>query len=181
MALRHEGECVMMWSGLKTVTVLAVAALALVACKHAGDHAGRHHPKVAVHTAKQACEIDSLAREHQVLITNLGLQKSDSDTIVSEKMKMFRGEVDASYRFVVENCNNYNMCMQAHDYKEQACDQSRASWTESHRKFNELTEKLAKIDAHHAGPHHKPHKPSKPKGGCNCDEVFTTGCCNENY
>lgn len=169
----------MKWSGLKTAATAAVVILALAACKHTPVAPPL---KVHVSTAKQVCEIDSLAKEHKVIIDKFGLVKDKSRTIAEEKLLEFRGEVDASYRFVVEHCNNYNMCMQAHDYNEPSCDSSRTAWTESHRKFNELTERLARIDAHHgAGPGHKPGKPKKPAGGCNCDEVFTTGCCNENY
>lgn len=169
----------MTWTGLKTVAMAAFAALVLAGCYQA-HHKASHPPKVTAATAKQVCEIDTLAREHRVAMVNLEPRRDESDTIAMEKLKAYRGEVDASYRFVVEHCNNYNMCMQAHDYNEPKCDSSRASWTESHRKFNELTEKLAKIEAHHS-PGHRPSKPPRPRGGCNCDEVFTTGCCNENY
>jgi hypothetical protein len=168
----------MKWNGLMTITFAALVALALAGCDHTKGKAPP--PKVSTETARQVCEIDSLAREHQVLITSIGLEKDASNTIASQKLKDFRGEVDASYRFVVQNCNNYNMCMQSHDYNEPSCDTSRTAWTESHRKFNELTSRLAEIEAHHP-PGGKPSKPRPPKGGCNCDEVFTTGCCNENY
>jgi hypothetical protein len=165
----------MKWNGLTTIAFGAVAVMALAGCYHAKKEAPP--PKVTAAVARQVCEIDTLAREHEVVITRLEVEKDSSHTIASEKLRAFRGEVDASYRFVVEHCNNYNMCMQAHDYEESSCDKSRDAWTESHKKFNELTSKLAGAGGHsEPGP-----RPPKTSGGCNCSEVFTTGCCNENY
>ena len=171
----------MKWNALTTISLAAAAALALAAC-HATDGGGGPPPPT-VYIAKQACEIDALAKEHDVVISKFTMESDASHTIVSEKMKEYRGEIDASYRFVVENCNNYNMCMQAHNFHEPACDSSRAAWAESHTKFNELAAGLAQLEVArpghgHGHGHHNPHP---DKDGCDCDEVFTTGCCNENY
>jgi hypothetical protein len=169
----------MKWSALGTITLAAVAAFALAACRTTQEPEGPPPPP-AVYTAKQACEIDTLAREHQVVISNLEVESDSSNTIAAEKLKEYRAEIDASYRFVVQNCNNYNMCMQAHDFHEPACDRSRDAWAESHTKFNQLAQRLAELEVVHPR-HGRGHHGPRPENECRCDEVFTTGCCNENY
>ena len=163
----------MKWNGM-TFVLAAAGALMLAGCYH-GRESGHHKPVVDIFAAKQVCEIDTLAKEHQVIIGELGLEKDESRTIPAEKLREYRAEIDASYRFVVENCNNYNLCMQAHRYDEGSCDASRYSWAESHRKFNEIAERLAELEIwrHKKRKHHD----QTPHDGCDCNSVFATGCC----
>jgi len=105
-------------------------------------------------------------------------ERDEGRTILFAKLMEFRAEIDASYRFVTANCNNYNMCMQAHDFEEHFCGDSRRAWMGSHERFNYLAIKLAELERH---PHHrrdKQHPPKPPGNGCDCEgSIFTDGCC----
>jgi hypothetical protein len=155
--------------------ILAAAGTLLLAGCYQGHKQQHHKPIVDTVAAKQVCEIDTLAKEHEVIIGQLGLEKDQSKTIPAEKLREYRAEIDASYRFVVENCNNYNLCMQAHRYDERSCDASRYSWAESHRKFNQIAERLAELEIwrHKKRKHHG----QAPHNECDCSSVFATGCC----
>lgn len=144
------------------VSLAAAGGLVLAACHHTPPPA-RAVPDLA--TTRQACEIDTLARRHKVLIDNLEVDSEVSET-VPEKIRDYRAEIDAAYRFVVENCNNYNLCMQAHRYHEDACADSRLAWAVSHSKFNEIAQRLAEIEAWRRPP--RKHHPRTD------DPVFST-------
>jgi hypothetical protein len=176
----------MSWNGTAIATAL-VGALALAAC-----YQGPRTPPPVVHSvevAKEACEVDTLAEEHRSIMSRVGTIESgaptdikdEGRTILLAKLLEFRAEIDASYRFVTANCNNFNMCMQAHNFQEPFCGDSRRGWMESHERFNELAIRLAELERHH----HHGGWPKKPGGGpehpdksCECDgSVFTHGCC----
>ncbi len=137
----------------------------------------------SVEVAKQACEVDTLAKEHNSMMSRVGMiengatrEEDKARTILMAKLLSFRAEVDAGYRFVTASCNNYNMCMQAHEFKEFGCEESRAAWTSSHDRFNELAVKLAELERHHHHGRRGHHR--KPKG-CDCSQgdIFDAGCC----
>lgn len=151
---------------LGLISFLAAGALGLAACHHTSPPEKRAGPQIVI--AKQACEIDTLAKKHKVIIAKLEVEKDLSVTL-PQKLLDYRAEVDASYRFVVEHCNNYNMCMQAHEYKEEACKESRSAWAESHKKFNDLTESLAKLEAQ------RPKPKDDHSGDDEPDDVWATG------
>jgi len=158
----------------------SVVALALVGCR---TTAPEDIPPVAspVTIAKQACEINALAEEREAVITSLSADDPSippgmtdrRKTILSEKLRRYSAEVEASYRFVTAACNSYNLCMENNGYNEQACDQSRKAWVASHEKFNDLTARLASIrrggyyGRHSGGPYGK----CTTQGG-----VFSAGC-----
>lgn len=155
------------------VTLLLATAgiLILVGCHHT-DTGKTPAGDPLVSRARQACEIDTLAKEHHVVIDKLDVVSETSDT-VPEKIKDYRAEIDASYRFVVQNCNNYNMCMQAHKFDEDACADSRTAWAVSHSKFNELAERLAELEV--IRPPKKPHHHHGSDCHANCGPDFDTG------
>lgn len=146
--------------------------------------------------AAEVCEINALAEEHHAMMTRIGSIESgapttyndESWTILREKLNRYRAEVDATYRFVTSNCKAYSLCMQAHKYNEVDCASSRAEWTKSHERFNQLALDLAMLEVppppHHPGPHHPPcsgdhcnHPPAPCQSNCNIQgAVFSTGC-----
>jgi len=164
----------------------AAGALVLVGCKHTEVKANPTPTSVAI--AKQACEINALAEERDAIITTLNSGDADQGTnlsdkrhtILSEKLRRYSAEVEASYRFVTANCNAYNLCMEKNYYSESACTQSRIAWVESHQKFNELAKSLAHIrrGRDYDGP---PRGGPGPGRGCRCTSQggFSVDCCDD--
>ena len=138
-----------MSSASKWSAIALSTSLAFVTACTTPPH-GVPPPEQSVQTAKQACEVNALAEEHyELLKTYMTLRddpvmnKSQDSTderwtILSEKLEKYRGEIEASYRFVTSNCLTYNMCMAQNQYNEHACVESRQAWEESNRRFNEL-------------------------------------------
>jgi hypothetical protein len=185
---------------MKQITTVFIVtffgAIALAACRTGPEPVP--HLQSSVEIAKQACEIHALAEEHQTMMTRVGAIEagapttiSDSgETILMEKLKQYRADIDATYRFVTSNCNNYNLCMQMNHYREIECASSRAAWTTSHERFNQLALELAKLEVPpHGQPPHHPHHPcagthcKAPRNDCNANKcgdsigLFSTGCC----
>jgi hypothetical protein len=192
-------------SGIKTALALGAVfvAFALTACRpyDKGDH---HPPRAArsVEIAKEICEVNALAEEHRSIMSRVetlegGVPERERDerwTILMQKLRDYRAEIDGSYRFVTANCKSYNMCMLANHFQEGQCDASRSSWMESHRRFNDLAVRLAELERHH-----RPWKGPKPchGGGCDgpswppapcrdrdCDvmgDVFSSNCCRDSH
>ena len=166
-----------MYRFVTTMLFAGVGALSLSACNQ-GHHAAAPPPP-AIYVAKQACEIDALAKERDTFLERVGhghviKDTEKTSTILESKLRRYRAEIEASYRFVTSNCNNYNLCMQANGFNENSCTQSRVAWTTSHQKFNDLAEDLnkRKWDG--------PELPYPPPGGhdpCRCDGPFATGDC----
>lgn len=179
-----------MWTKSSLVLVLA-AALAIAACNQTTGGGPPRMAQTSTEVAGEVCEINALAEEHHAMTSRIGSIESgaptdyndESWTILLEKLKNYRAEIDATYRFVAMNCKAYNMCMQANKYVETACSQSRGEWSKSHDKFNQLALDLAQLEV---PPHHPPHKPCGPGckppvstcgSGCNVQGgVFSTGC-----
>ena len=147
----------MSWMSTTLSLGAVVGLLTLAGCKHSPYGEGVASP-VAV--AKQACEIAGLAEERDVLIRDIdadypeagGVQSEHRWTIMREKLMQYRAEVEASYRFVTQNCNSYNLCMENNQYRESACGESRDAWVGSQSKFNELAIALNKKPwRHHKG------------------------------
>jgi hypothetical protein len=169
-----------MYRFLMTMLLPTVGALALGAC-YPTHNVGGEPPPVAVYVAKEACEIDALAKERETYVERIDhhvVKDTDqSHTILDDKLREYRAEIEASYRFVTANCNNYNLCMQAHAFHEEACSESRAAWVSSHEKFNELAENLNRGNWWGPPPPHPPHHPGHEHQTCQCDGPFATGCC----
>ncbi len=176
---------------------MATAFVTGVAACNPTDKAQR--PTQSVEIAREVCVVTTLAEEHRTLKTRIGSLESgaptnlrdESWTILMEKLRQFRAEIDVTYRFVTSNCTTYNLCMQAHHYTEADCAGSRIAWTDSYTKFNQLALELAKLEQHpKQGPGNPPGKPTcsqncgkVPPSDCravNCNvqgAVFSTGCC----
>ncbi len=181
-----------------TMLVALVCAIGLVACyKHGPDPKPHAHHSVEI--AKDVCVVHALAEEHRTLTTRVGAIESgapttmrdESWTILMEKLRQYRAEIDATYRFVTANCTTYNLCMQTHHYREMECAGSRQAWTDSHTRFNQLALDLARLEKGHHPNHPHRGNPGKhctsdcniPPSDCravNCNvqgAVFSTGCC----
>jgi tRNA A37 threonylcarbamoyltransferase TsaD len=166
-----------------------VALVALAGCKTTNGGTAQPVAATPVAVARQACVIDALAEERDALLKSIDGETLESDggvsttehrwTILKEKLIAYRAEVEASYRFVTANCNSYNLCMEANNYNEQACAQTRMAWETSHTKFNELAISINRRSKH---GHHGGHG-GKGGDGChpsNCGTqggVFSQGCC----
>jgi hypothetical protein len=169
----------MSWISTSLSLGAVVGLLALAGCKHAPYGEGIASP-VAV--AKQACEITGLAEERDVIIREIdedypeagGVASEHRWTIMRDKLLQYRAEVEASYRFVTQSCNSYNLCMENNGYNEQACAQTRTAWVESQDKFNELAITLNKRPwrQHHGKGHGKHH------GGYGYDERCKKSDCS---
>lgn len=137
----------MKWMSTALSMSLGVGLLALAACKttYPEDETLAATP-TPVAVAKQACEISALAEERDTLIDAMdadypeagGASKEHRWTILKDKLRDYRAEVEASYRFVTQSCNSYNLCMENNHYEEQACSQTRQAWVDSQTKFNHL-------------------------------------------
>jgi hypothetical protein len=126
----------------------AVGLLALAACKTGypddDDLVGIGPSPVAI--AKQVCEISALAEERDTLIESIdadypesgGTSKEHRWTILKDKLREYRAEVEASYRFVTQACNSYSLCMENNGYREESCTQTRDAWIKSQEKFSHL-------------------------------------------
>lgn len=161
---------------------------------------GTPRPTQSVEIAREVCEVTALAEEHRTLTTRVGSIESgaptnmrdESWTILMEKLRQYRAEIDATYRFVTSNCTTFNLCMQSHHYNEADCAGSRIAWTDSYSKFNQLALDLARLEQHHPRP--SPGAPGTPPScSKNCGSVppsdcravkcnvqgavFSTGCC----
>jgi hypothetical protein len=144
----------------------AVGLLALAGCKTTYDDEITDLGPSPVAVAKQVCEIAALAEERDTLIESIDADYPDSGgtgkehrwTILKDKLREYRAEVEASYRFVTQACNSYNLCMEHNGYEEQSCAQTREAWIKSHEKFNHLAIALSgkpwrRHRRHHGGNH----------------------------
>jgi len=167
-----------------------VGAAALYGCKTMSASTAPS-PQQPIAIAKQACEINALAEEREAFMKSVysddpGAPPASETserrkTILSEKLRRYSAEVEASYRFVVGACNSYNLCMENNGYREEACDQSRKAWVASHEKFNELTARLAEIRRGSYGGGHG-HGGGGWGDKCDCTNqggVFSGGCCDD--
>jgi hypothetical protein len=162
------------------------ALVALAGCKTTQGEATKTALATPVAVARQACVIDALAEERDALIKSIDDPSDETDglstsehrwTILKDKLMPYRAEVEASYRFVTANCNSYNLCMEANNYNEQACAQTRTAWETSHDKFNELA-----IAINNAKRPKRGHGGGKGDGchPANCGTqggIFSQGCC----
>lgn len=161
-----------------------IGALALAACHHT-------QAKTSVAVARDACQMDALAEEHKTFTSRIEtldheITERESEerwTILREKLRTYRGEVEASYRFVTSSCANYNMCMQANNFDDWRCRDLRQEWSESQKRFNELAIKLAeferpiKVSSTPARPPRKHCDGNCPADRCNVEaSVFSTSC-----
>lgn len=170
-----------------TVALTAiVGVLGLTACYHTN--------KVRVDVAHDACEVNAIAEEHKSLtqrVEKLEIETSERETderwtILLEKLKQYRAEVDASYRFVTSSCRNYNMCLQANGFDDYRCRDLRQAWSQSQVQFNDLAVKLAQIEKPVVAPNPTPRDGGTkdrcrsgrcPADNCNVEgSVFTTSC-----
>lgn len=158
--------------------------LALAGCKTAKDPATAS-VATPVAVAKQACEITALAEERDVMITAIDSDAPETGattkehrwTIVREKLREYRAEVDASYRFVTANCNSYNLCMENNGYNEQACAQTRQAWVDSQEKFNELSVAINKGKPWRHPRHGGKNRECHPSNCGTQGGIFSEGCC----
>lgn len=166
-----------------------VALVALAGCKTTNGGTAQSVAATPVAVARQACVIDALAEERDALLKSIEGETVEYDglsttehrwTILKEKLIAYRAEVEASYRFVTANCNSYNLCMEANNYNEQACAQTRMAWETSHTKFNELA--IAINNAKRPGHGHGHGGSSDGCHPTNCGTqggVFSQGCCHD--
>jgi len=198
------GEPTMRWN--KTAVALAVlGALALAACRpHGGD--GPPEPRAArsLEIAKGVCEVDALAEEHRSVMSRVETLEGDIPererderwTILAQKLRDYRAEIDGAYRFVTANCKTYNMCMLTHHYEEGRCADSREAWMVSHARYDRLAIELAELESRRH--HHRRSKDTKkcgfdcayeqpPLGPCrdtDCDpmgSMFSSSCCRDRH
>lgn len=171
----------------------AATALLLIAGCKTTNGAQATAPTAPVQIARQACVIDALAEERDALMKTM--DDADPDygqtttttsehrwTIVKDKLIAYRAEVEASYRFVTANCNSYNLCMEANNYNESACAQTRKAWEASHDKFNELAIAInnAKRPHHGHGHGHGHHGGGCSPSSCGTQGgIFSQGCCDD--
>lgn len=174
----------MSWMSMSLKLGAVAGVLVLAACKHEPYTEGPVGPS-PVAIAKQVCEITALAEERDVLIDSIdadypeagGTSKEHRWTILKDKLREYRAEVEASYRFVTANCNSYNLCMENNGYNESACAGTRQAWVESQEKFNRLAMAL------NGKPWRRHHKPGHGHGGCysgsNCGSFggYSGDCC----
>ena len=168
---------------------LVATAAALYGCRtYEPETVATPTPAIAI--AKQACEINALAEERDAVIKSMSADDPSvppemtdrRKTILSDKLRRYSAEVEASYRFVTAACNSYNLCMENNLYNESACDQSRKAWVSSHEKFNELTARLAQIRRgnYWSGRGHGGGWGDGDKCKCSTQGgVFSGGCCDD--
>jgi len=184
-AALDKGGLEMVWN-LTRVFGSVVLALLLFGCEHREGV----KPRPNVEIAKNVCEVTALAQEHRTLTTRIGNIENGAPTnytdeawtILREKLSKYRAEIDATYRFVTSNCTSYNLCMQMHNYSEQACASSRVEWTRSNERFNELSVELAKIDVPNKTKRKDPdrNRDDHCRSRCNLQgSVFSTSCCKD--
>jgi hypothetical protein len=187
------------------MALAVIGVLALTACRpHGGGDDRPPRAARSVEIAKEVCEVNALAEEHRSVMTRVdtlegGIPERERDerwTILMQKLRDYRAEIDGAYRFVTANCKTYNMCMLTHHYEEGRCEGSRDAWMESHQRYNDLAIRLAELERRH---HHwkKGPRPTScgfgcppappPPGPCDdydCDpmgSMFSSNCCRDRH
>jgi hypothetical protein len=171
---------------ISTALSLSVVAglFVLVGCKTAYDDIPPPGPS-PVTVAKQVCEISALAEERDTLIEAMDADYPEATstakehrwTILKDKLRDYRAEIDASYRFVTASCNSYSLCMENNGYQETSCTQTRQAWVDSQEKFNRLAVSLnGKPWRKHRG-RHGGRGDGCYGGGCDSLGGYSQDCC----
>lgn len=151
---------------------------------------------------QQICNVDALAEEKQtsLAVTNdskysirdyqnkHGSYEENTGTILLEKLNWYEAEIEASYRFVTQQCGAYVRCLERNNHNEWSCKRSEARWDEAQERFNQLSYDIRAIAAQvereriyaesQRRRHHKKKRTHRGNRGC-CTSVNTifTDCC----
>jgi len=111
--------------------------------------------------AEQICRVDALAEEKDsyLSITNdsktsiaafqnkYGSYDEERHTILMQKLLRYEAEVEASYRFVTQNCGAYMRCLERNKHDEQKCTRTESRWARSQQNFSNLAVQIRTIAA----------------------------------
>ncbi len=149
--------------------------------------------------SQQICNVDALAKEKQtsLAVTNSskysireyqnkhGSFEEKTDTILMEKLDWYEAEIEASYRFVTQQCGAYMRCIERNNHNEWSCKRSEERWNSAQERFNKLSRDIRVIAAqvereriradHHRN--HRRHGPNYPGGCCSTVNSVFTDCC----
>lgn len=148
--------------------------------------------------SQQICNVDALAEEKTtaLAVTNdsrtsiaayqskYGTYEEQTDTILLNKLNHYDAEIEASYRFVTQQCGAYMRCLERNDHDEWSCKRSEDRWNEAQDRFVNLSLEIrdiaadierAQIRATGGKKHRHGHG---GKGGC-CSTINSifTDCC----
>ena len=149
--------------------------------------------------SQQICNIEALATEKQssLAVTNqskysireyqnkAGSFEEDTDSILLEKLDWYEAEIEASYRFVTQQCGAYMRCIESNDHNEWSCKRSEARWNDAQQRFNQLSRNIRVIAADvereriRARSHKdRYHRKSQEQYGCctTLNNIFTDCC-----
>lgn len=111
--------------------------------------------------SQQVCNIDALAEEKStaLAVTNSsrhsiaayqnkhGTYEEQTDTILLNKLNRYDAEIEASYRFVTQQCGAYMRCIERNGHNEWSCKRSEARWSQAQERFNDLSLEIREIAA----------------------------------
>ena len=111
--------------------------------------------------SQQICNVDALAEEKSttLAVTNSsrysiaayqnknGTYEEQTDTILLNKLNRYDAELEASYRFVTQQCGAYMRCIERNGHNEWSCKRTEARWNEAQDRFNDLSLEIRDIAA----------------------------------
>ena len=149
--------------------------------------------------SQQVCNVDALAREKQtsLAVTNdskysiaqyqnkKGTYEERTNTILLEKLDWYEAEIEASYRFVTQQCGAYMRCIERNGHDEWSCKRSEERWNSAQDRFNQLSRDIRVIAAdvereRIRAEHHQKHQrraPRRPETCCSTLNNVFTDCC----
>jgi len=137
--------------------MLPIVALALFVSGCAPSELNRFEYAVA----EGSCDVDALAEEKRTSLASInqslysirehqnkaGTYEEQTYTILEDKLNRYSADLEASYRFVTQNCTIYSRCLERQDHDEWQCKRSEERWSQSQERFNQLVLGIREIDA----------------------------------
>ena len=111
--------------------------------------------------SQQVCNVDALAEEKQTSLAvsndtrqsiqayqnKYGAYDETTGTVLSQKLAVYEAELEASYRFVTQNCGAYMRCLEQNQHNESMCWRIETRWNESQSRFATLARDIRVIAA----------------------------------
>ena len=166
--------------------LLACAGLILQGC------APTELNRFDLNVSDRVCNVDALAREKQTAQATLnsskysireyqnraGSYEENTYTILESKLFSYEAELEASYRFVVQNCGVYTRCIERQDYDEWQCKRTEERWGQSQDRFNNLIINIRTLQAEVEKARIKAKRKKKGRRGGKDRRGRDDRCCN---
>ncbi len=179
--------------------VLTAASMTMVMT---GCVTPKEQDRFALEVTQQVCNVDALAEEKRTSLATTndykhslaayqnkyGTYEEQTNTILLNKLNSYEAEIEASYRFVTQQCGAYMRCLESNNHDEWRCKRAEGRWTEAQDRFNQISWDIrtiaasverARIRADSRRKHKRNNHGHQPRDGQCCQTLnnIFTDCC----